>query len=132
MMITRNKKILKGLTLEELQGFCSEEGEPKYRAKQIFSWMYDHLANSFDEMQNLPKPLREKLTEISSLTTLTFVTSEVSSSTGTKKYIQLPVAKPRFLRQGAVLPGGRGPAGGLLLQRAEEARYPLSGGRPRV
>jgi len=89
MMITHNKKILKGLTLEELQSFCSEEGEPKYRAKQIqiFSWMYGHLAESFDEMQNLPKPLRKKLTEISSLNTLKKVTSRVSSSTGTKKYI---------------------------------------------
>ncbi len=87
MMITRNKKILKGLTLEELQGFCSEVAEPKYRAKQIFSWMYGHLAESFEEMQNLPKPLRKKLTEISSLNTLKYVTSRVSSSTGTKKYI---------------------------------------------
>ena len=87
MMITHNKKILKGFTLKELQSFCSEEGEPEYRAKQIFSWMYGHLADSFDEMQNLPKPLRKKLTEISSLNTLKYVTSEVSSSTGTKKYI---------------------------------------------
>ena len=86
-MITRGKKILKGLTLEELQSFCSEEGEPKFRAKQIFSWMYGHLADSFDEMQNLPKPLREKLTEISSLNALKNITSEVSSSTGTTKYI---------------------------------------------
>jgi len=86
-MTTRGKKILKGLTLEELQSFCSEEGEPKFRAKQIFSWMYGHLADSFDEMQNLPKPLREKLTEISSLNALKNITSEVSSSTGTKKYI---------------------------------------------
>jgi len=86
-MITCGKKILKGLTLEELQSFCSEEGEPKFRAKQIFSWMYGHLADSFDEMQNLPKPLREKLTEISSLNALKNITSEVSSSTGTTKYI---------------------------------------------
>ncbi len=86
-MITRGKKILKGLTLEELQSFCSEEGEPKFRAKQIFSWMYGHLAESYDEMQNLPKPLREKLTEISSLNTLKNIASEVSSSTGTTKYI---------------------------------------------
>jgi len=86
-MMTTSKKTLKGLTLEELQGFCAEIGEPKYRAKQIFSWMYDHLADSFDEMQNLPKPLREKLTEISSLNTLTSVTSELSSSTGTTKYV---------------------------------------------
>lgn len=87
MMITSSKKILKGLTLEELQVFCTEEGEPKYRAEQIFSWMYGHLADSFNEMQNLPKPLREKLTEISSLNTLKYFTSQVSSSTGTKKYI---------------------------------------------
>ena len=63
-MKTHSKKILKGFTLEELQGFCSEIGEPEYRAQQIFSWMYDHLADSFDEMQNLPMPLRKKLAEM--------------------------------------------------------------------
>jgi 23S rRNA (adenine2503-C2)-methyltransferase len=87
MMTIHNKKTIKGLTREELKGFCTEEGEPEYRAKQIFSWMYDHLADSFDEMQNLPKPLRKKLTEISRLNTLKYITSEVSSSTGTTKYI---------------------------------------------
>jgi len=82
-----NKKILKGFTLEELQSFCTELGEPKYRAKQIFSWMYEHLEDCFDNMQNIPKPLREKLTEISGLNTLKYITSEVSTSTGTTKYI---------------------------------------------
>ena len=86
-MIARSKKILKGLTLEELQNFCSEEREPKYRAKQIFSWMYEHLVDSFDEMQNLPKPLRKKLTDNCSLSTLRYVSSQVSSSTNTTKYI---------------------------------------------
>ncbi|MBT8386674.1 MAG: 23S rRNA (adenine(2503)-C(2))-methyltransferase RlmN [Ignavibacteria bacterium] len=86
-MITRNKKNLKGLTLEELRDFCTEAGEPKYRAKQLFSWMYGHLANRFEEMQNLPKPFREKLGENCSLNTLNYVTSEVSLTSNTKKYI---------------------------------------------
>lgn len=86
-MAIKNKKILKGLTLKELQDFCLSEGEPKYRAEQIFSWMYDKFADSFDEMQNLTKPMRERLKKSCILNTLRFITSEVSPSTGTKKYI---------------------------------------------
>ncbi len=38
-------------------------GEPKFRAKQIFIWMYDHFIDSFEEMLNLPKEFRKNLDE---------------------------------------------------------------------
>ncbi len=52
---------LKSQMLSELQQEMEQLGEPKFRAKQISSWMHEKLADSFDEMTNLPKSLREKL-----------------------------------------------------------------------
>jgi 23S rRNA (adenine2503-C2)-methyltransferase len=44
-----------------LQPLLQEWGEPAYRARQLWEWLYVHLANSFDQMTNLPKSLRERL-----------------------------------------------------------------------
>ena len=56
------KKInLYDLSYAELQSFLIELGQPKYRAKQVWEWLYKKFANSFDEMHNLPKGLRTAL-----------------------------------------------------------------------
>lgn len=49
--------------------------------------MYNHLATDFDEMQNLPKALRSELKETAELQALSFVESELSPGTGTKKFL---------------------------------------------
>ena len=51
---------LKSKTIPEIEAFLAELGEPKFRAKQIFVWMHKGV-ESFDEMTNLSKALREKL-----------------------------------------------------------------------
>lgn len=38
-------------------------GQPKYRAKQIWRWLYERGAASFEDMQDLPKALRASLAE---------------------------------------------------------------------
>lgn len=85
--IIKMKKQLKGLTLEELKSHFEEIQEPRFRGEQLFNWMYNHLAFSFEEMQNLSKPLREKLSETCSLQALELVTTQDSRETGTKKYL---------------------------------------------
>ncbi len=45
----------------ELQTFLADLGQPKYRAKQVWEWLYKKFAASFAEMHNLPKALRTKL-----------------------------------------------------------------------
>jgi len=84
--MTKNKTQLKGLTLAELQTLFHEMGEAKFRALQVFNWMYNYRVTSFDKMENISKPLRAKLKEAYSLLTLTFAASETSSG-GTKKLI---------------------------------------------
>ena len=54
-----DKKNIFGLTLEELTQ--SLNGFPKFRAKQIYHWLYVRYENNFDKMENLPKHLREFL-----------------------------------------------------------------------
>lgn len=53
---------LKSMTPEELAAWFREQGEPAFRAKQVFQWLY-RGAVSFDEMTDLPKVLRQKLEE---------------------------------------------------------------------
>lgn len=45
------------LTLPEIEKALISIGQPLYRAKQIYKWLYDKGVESFDEMANLPKPL---------------------------------------------------------------------------
>ncbi|MEO8399045.1 MAG: 23S rRNA (adenine(2503)-C(2))-methyltransferase RlmN [Ignavibacteriaceae bacterium] len=85
--LKKRKINLKGLTLEELQDFFVEKGESKFRGGQLFNWMYNHLAVNYEEMLNLPKQLRKDLKEETEIQTLEYVDSEVSSETGTKKFI---------------------------------------------
>jgi len=85
--LSNKKTVLKGMTLEELQNFFNKNGEKKFRGEQVFKWMYTDLADSFEEMLNLSKPLREKLTNEAKINTLKFSDSEESLKTGTKKYI---------------------------------------------
>ncbi len=81
------KKTLKGLTLSELRDYIISINEPAFRAEQVFKWMYGDLVDEFSEMNNLPKSLRKKLSEEFKIDTLRSVTSEISPSTKTKKYI---------------------------------------------
>ena len=51
---------LKSMTLEELTAFFKEMGQPAFRAKQVFRWLYRGVT-SFEEMTDLSKGLREQL-----------------------------------------------------------------------
>ncbi|MCZ4281018.1 23S rRNA (adenine(2503)-C(2))-methyltransferase RlmN [Kiloniella laminariae] len=57
------RKILVGLSREQLEAEVLELGEPKFRAKQLWQWIYNHGASSFDVMTSLGKPFRAKLEE---------------------------------------------------------------------
>ena len=52
-----------GLSLEKIEEFLISIGEKKFRAKQIWEWLYIHNVTSFDEMTNLSKSLIETLKE---------------------------------------------------------------------
>ena len=83
-----NKPVLKGLTLSGLKDFFESIGEKRFRGEQTFNWLYNHLIDSYDEMQNVPKTLREKLTQITGeINTVKLLSTKSSPQTGTKKYL---------------------------------------------
>ena len=69
-------------TLNELEN----EVSPKFRAKQIYEWIYKKGVKSFDEMLNLPKDMRENLAKEFYLDPLKCVKFEKSSD-GSIKYL---------------------------------------------
>ena len=77
---------LKSMTLPEIESFLAQLGEPKFRAKQIFVWMHRGV-ESFEEMTNLSKALRDKLAETCTLTALKVERKQVSKLDGTIKYL---------------------------------------------
>lgn len=77
---------LKSKTIPEIEAFLAELSEPKFRAKQIFVWMHKGV-ESFDEMTNLSKALREKLNELCTLTVPRVERKQVSKLDGTIKYL---------------------------------------------
>ena len=81
------KTNLKGLPLQQVEAFVASIGEPKYRAKQIFTWLYKHRAASFDAMTSLSQSLRDRLTKEASIEHLNLVTKQNSASDGTVKFL---------------------------------------------
>ncbi len=57
------KKEIRSMSLDELQTEMELLGEKKFRAGQIYQWLHQKLAGSFDEMTNLPASLRARLDE---------------------------------------------------------------------
>lgn len=86
-MISENKSDVKSLTLEELQADLTGIGEKAFRAKQIYEWMHKKCARSFDEMTNLSKDLRKKLSESYIYTALKALRVQESKLDGTKKFL---------------------------------------------
>jgi len=54
-------KNIRNCTLQDLETLLVSMGEPKFRGKQVYEWIWQKHAGSIDEMSNLPKTLREKL-----------------------------------------------------------------------
>lgn len=77
---------LQGLTKKELAEFVTSHGEPKYRAKQIFSALNGRRIRKFEDITDLPKNFREKLSEIATASTLK-VESKYVSVDGTRRYL---------------------------------------------
>ena len=80
------KQDLKSMTLAEMQEAFVALGEPKFRAKQVFTWLH-RGATRFDEMTNLSKPLREKLDGLYFITAPRVARKQVSKLDGTIKYL---------------------------------------------
>ena len=77
---------IKSMTVDELKELVTALGDKPFRAKQIYSWLHEHLVTSWDEMTNLSRGLREKLKEYP-VTALEVVDVQTSRLDGTQKYL---------------------------------------------
>jgi 23S rRNA (adenine2503-C2)-methyltransferase len=82
----KDKIDLKEITLKELKRVMMEEGFPAYRAQQIFHWVYQGNIDSFQDMNNLPKKLRQKLDSTFVLTHIKCLKNQKSSD-GSEKFL---------------------------------------------
>lgn len=80
------KTDIKSMNLEELESYLGDMGEPAFRARQIFVWLHRGVT-SFDEMTDLSKALRAKLTERCLITKPEVARRQVSRQDGTIKYL---------------------------------------------
>lgn len=77
---------LRSFTFEELERFILSNGEARFRAEQLFSWLHKPV-RSFDEMTNLSLSLREKLKRIGRVSSVDILQKYVSKKDGTIKYL---------------------------------------------
>ncbi len=80
------KPDLLSMTRGELEEFLVSLGEPRFRAKQIFSWLHEKRVHSFEEMTNLPLSLRTMLSQRCELVILTERRRQTASD-GTVKFL---------------------------------------------
>lgn len=94
-------KNIRHLTLDELQKNIIELGEPKFRAKQIYEWLWQKSATDFDAMTNLSKPLREKLKTSFELLPIQIYNAQYSKDGTVKSAFQL---HDKHLIEGVLIP----------------------------
>ncbi len=81
------KKDIKSMTLPQLTEELTALGEKPFRAKQMYQWMHQKLADGFGAMTNLPGRLREECAQRYSYTALKPVRVRESAIDGTKKFL---------------------------------------------
>ena len=77
---------IKSMTIEEITALLRSMGEPAFRGKQVFTWLHRGV-KSFDEMSNLGKELRQKLSETCYISYPTVARRQESRLDGTIKYL---------------------------------------------
>lgn len=75
------------LTYDELEAWMTDElGEPRFRARQVWQWLWQKNARSFDAMTNVSKATRARLAEVARITWPEVRTVKTSSD-GTVKFL---------------------------------------------
>lgn len=80
---------IKSMNIEEITEMLAEIGEKSFRAKQIFEWLHSKHVDSFEDMTNLSKTLRDQLNSIAVINTTKIIKKLESSNDGTIKYLSV-------------------------------------------
>ena len=93
---TQQKTDLLALTLPQLREWLVARGEPAFRAKQIYSWLYQQLVTDFSAMTNLPQSLRTRLADEATIGPM-IVRSEQHSKDDRTRKILLELADGKLI-----------------------------------
>ena len=85
MTEVKEKADLLAMTYEEVESFMVSSGYPRFRAKQVYEWIYRGCG--FDEMTNLPAKMRSELSDIAVINAPQIEKKLVSEVDGTVKYL---------------------------------------------
>src|SRR5215469_4598977 len=85
--IHTGKTDLLSLTLPQMQAWLQEWGEPAFRAKQLYNWLYKRLATDFSLMSNLPQTLRDQLEQEASIGPMIIRSEQHSKDDRTRKIL---------------------------------------------
>jgi len=77
--MTKGKQNIRNLSFEELISLFENLGEKKFRAKQVYEWLWQKSATTFDDMTNLGLSLREKLDTTFFIDKITLDDQQISS-----------------------------------------------------
>lgn len=78
------------LSFDDVEALILEWGFPRFRAKQLWNWLYDQKVEFFDQMTNLPKDLRQRLATETQLGSLHLVTEQIAQDGTHKRLYRLP------------------------------------------
>lgn len=81
---------LRSLDTDALEALAVEMGEPRFRGRQLFKWIHEKGATSFEAMTDLPAGFRERLAETTHLGTLTEVRRQQATDRTIKSLFKLP------------------------------------------
>jgi len=84
-----NKIDIRTLNIDQIKEAITAMGEPAFRSKQIFEWLWQKSATDFDMMTNLSLPMREKLKEQFCIRPVTIFKTQISSDRTIKNAFQL-------------------------------------------
>ncbi|RZK60239.1 MAG: 23S rRNA (adenine(2503)-C(2))-methyltransferase RlmN, partial [Pedobacter sp.] len=88
-MVTAKKIDIRSLDLPQLQQHLTALQQPAFRAKQIYQWLWEKSATTFEEMSNLSKDLRKTLEEGFSINAVQVNNSQFSNDHTIKNTFRL-------------------------------------------
>ncbi len=83
---TTRRVDLKAMDRAELEAFAVSLGEPAFRGRQLFRWLYARGAEGFEEMTDLPRALRERLADVAEVSGVEEVRRQAATD-GTLKFL---------------------------------------------
>lgn len=98
-----SKTDIRSLSLEQLTDVLTKHGEPSFRAKQVYDWLWAKRAVDFDDMSNLSKPLREWMKETFTINAVEIHDLQISSDKTIKCAMRL---NDGYVVESVLIPSG--------------------------